>query len=673
MATTPQAPPDPDQWLAQHTAPDPDEWLAKRSNVAASGAPANRAPAAATGQPDQPSISTTKYPKIKATAQAGVGLGIGAAKQIGEAFAPIANVVAEPEKAFPAAYEAVKNFFTHPSTPTGTMQAPPAAGEATMMGAEPKVTQVEPGGTIPGKILAAAEQTPILGPHVQRMEAAAHPQPTPGQSLGTQTFVDPREMGEAAGRASAEYAMLRGAPTEKPWGAIPNEAEATIPASITAGKQTISIPRTASQSGIMPEASGVEKLLTGVPVVGEPLKAVAREQAQVPEQILSALSQNRTAIPGQDVASIFIHDAQASRDAAHPLYNSLHPVDVSGAGDAAQKLLKNPKYSDLLNGTSKNSLGRITPPQPPTPMMDQFVQQFVDQGKKWSDLSDVEKQSAMSRPEGQAWASDPRVQAELNPSAHQVSFQDAHQAISDMKDNAADARRVGDFARAKRIEEARQTLDDAIEQHLNPEQLEDKKEADRLWHRSAVQQEFGEKLHDMLAGQPSVGQRPQLPSSNSYNKLVNDLDQMHTPGQKTTDLKTLFPNPADQQAAKQLGLLLREAEKSAGSPMGSRLLMISAMHQLGAGVVAQVSARSLAALGGEAMIMRAMASELARPGSMRNFVTWLKLGSASARGAAAVGDLTNGISNYLKQEQFRQAAPQAQPEPVPDILNVGGR
>ena len=630
-----------------------------KSAPAAIGAPANRAPAAATGQPTKPDISNQGQPPIPHGAAKTVGYGLagmgqeavdtakGVASLIGSAYTPIAQAVAEPQKAFPAAYEKVKQAFTPSQQPSAPKTLPSPSEEMNVTGFEPSTGGAET--SLPGQLLNIGENIPGISDITHGMEAASHAQPIPGQSLGTETETSGPEMARQVGRGTMRAALMKGPKL----GSIGEATDAAAAARATVPPEIagLSVPRTATQAGVTPGFETAETLLRGVPVVGSPLKTVGEAQAAFPEQVLTKLA-GEAPIAGQPYSSSFNMAAVRAREAAEPMYSSLHELPMQPAvSDAAEKILQDRSLADILGGEAKQSLRRLTPEVPPEMGAYDDLSQAVMR-KNYADLTPAEKQAFHARPD---MVNMPPL--EQTP----VTFQEANQAQSDLKQYIADHSNPRtssyDPDKVRRGWTAYHQLNDAVEASMTPQQLATKTAADRLWYQSYIKDNIGNSLFDELSGQATG--KAQSPKAGAYNKMVAELDRKYVPG-KESALEAAYPNAADRTAFKQLGQMLQTTQ-AVGGGTGSRFMLMGFMM----GRVKLISP----------LMARGAATILANPQYARNAIVALKTGGQGAQGLAAVGALQDAMQRYEKQQQFQQVAPKPQESPVPEPIQqaIGGR
>lgn len=466
--------------------------------------------------------------------------------------------------------------------------------------------------SFPGQVLAEAENAPMIGDVVKRAET--------GDVAGATGQAALRALTLGAGR----------------WGKAGEAADATKAAELAAEPPVprdiagVPIPRTASQAGVVPASMRpVESFLSNVPFAGKPLRRIAEQQAEVPEQVIESLS-GYAPIEGQPFSSSLNRAAQESFESARPIYAELSKQSLPGLRSAAEDILANREVADALNSDARNSLINIAAGNEILPEVDQTAREFYK--RPYAKLNAAERADL-----NKLLPADLRVAP--TDAADFSTVQDARSSLADLayKSRDPNVRRLASSALSQ--------LDDAIDLSLakqanGTDLVALRKQANALWHRGYILDAFGNDLFDAIKSE-SKG-RVQTPSSSSFNAILNDLDKKIRPGQ-TSELERAFPNPADRDALRQLGRFMAQVGVGAGGAggMSSRMLMIRLLSTIGAFTVGHYA--GAAGFYGTIGAASALSHVLASPGGARFLMQSIRAAQQGAPITRVAADIASRV------------------------------
>ena len=401
--------------------------------------------------------------------------------------------------------------------------------------------------------------------------------PMVGGAIGGMTLgVGGAMVGGAAGEiGKAEIARRTGGETDTAdifWGALKQGAYELMPrVAFSGGKAIIdrAAGKTAAKVGEtiagvkMPETYGqasgrpggftqtVEHYLSKT-FLGGPLKEVKASQEAGSRMILGKLA----GAPEGDTSTIAGHWAnatQTTRALADPLYASLSEIPANDAAKVAQELLE----SDVkLSGKARAALGKLG-----ANPLDEIAQGL---GYKTA----TEAENKMGKGMWQSYAD--RVSSEIGFKQSTGTVKDAILARSELRDLALHST---DRQERKAAWEAWESMNNAIDKGLTPDQRAVKQEADLLYRRSYIMEDMAKQFDKMERTQAPGS--PKVVSISAFNKMVNDLakapvgrtpegEVVHYPSK----LNILFERPEDRKAVVQLADFMNNKYATMGGKAG---------------------------------------------------------------------------------------------------------
>ena len=628
VAQMPAPPTDPDAWMAQQraaqTPTDPDEWMAQQNKAQSSQPSGQNGPSQSNSTND---IPASKQPGFLArTSERLLGTQHPIDQAVDEAKMlwndPVGTLTKTVEQPVIGIRDLAYNAVTHPIE---TYKAVTGASDL-----QKDVNNKNWRG-------AAGD---LFGTGVNAALAA----------LGGRSHVAPITSTEEASQLA-----LRGGPS------LADAAQATEaaakPAPMPSNIAGVKIPRTASQAGVTPSMTRLEGVFKGVPVVGRPLARIAQRQAALPEEILSKLSGQYEGIEGDTSASSHWNAAaEATRNQASPLYESLKGTNIPEASDAASSILDNPEIQQAraLSPKAARALNQLA-----GRLDDESGLARANEIAKTLTGNDYETVAALAKinpekyevPFGHIKQIMGSEGIDVTPSTPFDSAKNARTALLDTANGSSDAnvRRLA--------HQAADMIDASIEKGLTPEQNATWRQANTLWHQSRLQDDFAQALFDSTKNQNGYATR--TPSAEAFNRIVNEMSRKTRTGQ-SSELERMMPSPADRESLKQLGKMLQNGESlQSGSVMLQKLMTVGAITGAAAGH-AETSLKTMAAA---AMLSKILSSE----GGAQAILYALKYGPKTVLGSQALNRLTT-IAN-----QSEPPAPQPT-SPVPSVLRkaMGG-
>lgn len=473
--------------------------------------------------------------------------------------------------------------------------------------------------SIPGKILGTAENLPVVGDLVQKMEH--------GQGS------------EAVTQGLTRAALLKAPIPEA-------EAAEALPKSETiAGKElpiTVgqAVTKANPESIVGPSLSGVENMTKNLPFTGGPLKAVGRAQQAGAREILAG----KAAKTGAEVSSApeaieqnFTNAVDKAHEQGSAKYQAIadaaDKADLSKSVNSASSILNDSELVKVLPKSAKDALGKVA-----SSLTEQETTSRAIYGKAFGDLEDSQKaevgKAMRGAPEPAGVSAVLKARSELASAANTTR-------------DAADRYRLHGA-----LDDFDGSLNEALAAHdkaTGANTVADLSDAKKLWTQKYAFDNFKAGLQQVLRGQPAEGMR-EIPGQ-AFQRMVNKLDPAGgLKGSRTSTLQRMFPD--DPQSVKDIHDLadfLGKHQSKAGGGLGGTM---ASMRVLG---LKESAASLLAHATGFAYIM-------AHPGGAGIVLDALRAGKDTAKLSAAAGALNHlaeqaGANSDANQDPQRENVP----------------
>jgi hypothetical protein len=466
--------------------------------------------------------------------------------------------------------------------------------------------------SVPGKILGAAENAPLIGDIVKKMESG--------------------DYGEAITQGLTRALMMKfGTKEGGPAADLPKTATiagAEIPL------KTSQALEAAGKPGLARVAGTVEPIAEKLPGGGV-LKKVSEAQQGGAREALANQAADTGAVVSRAPEAIeknwtdaIAETKKTAQGKYEDIRNQAEKADITPVTTVAQAILDDTETAKLLPKTAREALNKVT-----KSLSDRDVAAQQIYGKGFNDL-DPAKQAEVAK-----------AVKSLGKAAEPAGMSDAMQARSELSDAANHAT---DANTARLLHQATgdldKSLDDSLAAHdaANGTDLKAQRlEANQLWAKKYAMQVWRDGLQKIMQDQPSQGTR--AINGKAFQELVNRLDP---PGGREyrSPLEIMTAdNPGSLKDIHELADWMGKNQASAGggfATMMAKLRMVAlpaALLTMGAGAKSTLGLMASSA---------GLAQILARPGVAGAMLKALQAGVETTKGAVAIGELSNvlGVS-----------------------------